>query len=95
MLTVDEVANRLAMERAEVSGKPPWLHHMSAAAEARLILAHLAGHPTTELLDRCPEPGCDLPAELVDVWVADSTSGPVLHVETRCPSKHRLTRPIG
>lgn len=38
----------------------------------------------------CPETDCGLPAEVVDVYVLDSTSGPVTHTATSCVAKHHL-----
>jgi len=40
---------------------------------------------------RCPNPGCGLPARVLDQWTFDSTDGPVEHVKTRCRAGHVLT----
>jgi len=40
---------------------------------------------------RCPEEGCDAPAEITDRWEFGSTDGPVAHVRTRCLHGHTLT----
>ena len=45
-------------------------------------------------LTACPEPGCDLPAEVVDTYVLDSTSGPVTHVATACLARHHRVHTI-
>lgn len=41
------------------------------------------------MLVSCAE--CGLPAEIVDRFVLESTSGPVPHVATRCVLRHHLT----
>jgi hypothetical protein len=38
----------------------------------------------------CPDAECFAPAEEVDRYLLESTSGPVLHVATFCVSGHRL-----
>ncbi|HEY1274393.1 MAG TPA: hypothetical protein VGF25_05765 [Thermoleophilaceae bacterium] len=38
---------------------------------------------------RCPE--CNLPARIIDRFSLGSTSGPVEHVKTSCPSGHWFT----
>ena len=40
----------------------------------------------------CPQPGCGVPAEIVDRWTWTSTDGPVEHVKTWCASGHWFTR---
>ena len=42
----------------------------------------------------CPEPGCGVPAGVVDRFVLASTSGPVEHVKTRCLDGHGFTPPV-
>jgi hypothetical protein len=37
----------------------------------------------------CPEPGCTLPAEVVERFAVDSTCGPVSCLATRCLSGHQ------
>jgi hypothetical protein len=39
-------------------------------------------------------PGCGLPAEIVDRWTWNSTSGPVEHVETLCVMGCRFHTPL-
>lgn len=40
-------------------------------------------------LTACPDLACDLPAEVVDDYTADSTCGPVRHLVTLCVLGHR------
>ncbi len=40
---------------------------------------------------RCPETTCFAPAWVEDVFVLDSTDGPVAHVRTRCTARHWFT----
>jgi hypothetical protein len=40
----------------------------------------------------CPEPGCGMPAEVVDRFVLASTDGPVEHVRTWCLEGHGFTQ---
>jgi hypothetical protein len=40
----------------------------------------------------CPEPGCRVPAGVVDRFVLASTSGPVEHVKTWCLEGHGFTQ---
>ncbi len=42
----------------------------------------------------CPEPGCDVPAGVVDRFVLASTAGPVEHVRTWCLEGHGFTQRI-
>ena len=39
----------------------------------------------------CPEPGCDVAAEIVSRWVWPSTDGPVEHVKVFCLHGHART----
>ncbi|HET9556799.1 MAG TPA: hypothetical protein VFS70_06650, partial [Actinomycetota bacterium] len=39
----------------------------------------------------CPEPGCDVAAEVVSRWVWPSTDGPVEHVKVFCLHGHART----
>ena len=39
----------------------------------------------------CPQPGCDVPARIVDRWVWASSDGPVEHVKTWCASGNWFT----
>jgi len=39
----------------------------------------------------CPDSGCRLPAEVIDVWEFASTAGPVEHMKTRCVGGHVYT----
>jgi hypothetical protein len=41
----------------------------------------------------CPEPGCSLPAEILDRMVLESTDGPIEHARTLCLSGHRFLMP--
>ncbi len=41
----------------------------------------------------CPEPGCDLPAEILDRTVLSSTDGPVEHARIACLGGHRFLMP--
>ena len=41
----------------------------------------------------CPEPGCQLAAEVVARWVWPSTEGPVGHVKVLCLRGHARTLP--
>jgi len=42
----------------------------------------------------CPEPGCRVPAGVVDRFMLASTSGPVEHVKTWCLNDHGLTQRV-
>jgi hypothetical protein len=42
----------------------------------------------------CPEPGCGLPAGIVDRFVLASTGGPVEHVRTWCLEGHGFTQRV-
>jgi hypothetical protein len=44
-------------------------------------------------LVECPEPGCTVPAEIVDRAVLGSCTGPVPHVRTVCMSRHWFFMP--
>jgi hypothetical protein len=44
-------------------------------------------------LVECPEPGCLLPAEIVDRVVLGSCTGPVPHVRTVCMARHWFFMP--
>jgi hypothetical protein len=46
------------------------------------------------LLDNCPEPGCEMPAEVVDRFALPSTDGPVEHVALRCLDRHQFRMPV-
>ena len=39
----------------------------------------------------CPEPGCEVAAEVVSRWVWPSTDGPVEHVKVCCVQGHART----
>ena len=39
----------------------------------------------------CPEPGCEVAAEVVSRWVWPSTDGPVEHVKLYCVAGHART----
>jgi hypothetical protein len=39
----------------------------------------------------CPEPGCEVAAEVVSRWVWPSTDGPVEHVKVSCLQGHART----
>jgi pheromone shutdown protein TraB len=39
----------------------------------------------------CPEPGCEVAAEVVSRWVWPSTDGPVEHVKVYCVQGHART----
>lgn len=41
----------------------------------------------------CPEPGCYLPAEILDRTVLESTDGPVEHARVACVGGHRFLMP--
>lgn len=40
---------------------------------------------------RCPDRDCGAPAEILDRWDFDSTSGPLGHARTRCLHGHSFT----
>ena len=42
----------------------------------------------------CPEPGCGVPAGIVDRFVLASTAGPVEHVKTWCLDGHGFTQRV-
>ena len=42
----------------------------------------------------CPEPGCTLPAEIVDRAVLESSDGPIEHARIACLGGHRFLMPI-
>ena len=44
-------------------------------------------------LTACPQPGCELPAEMLDRAVLDSTDGPVEHARVMCLAGHRFFLP--
>jgi hypothetical protein len=44
-------------------------------------------------LTACPQPGCDLPAEMVDRAVLGSTDGPLEHARLVCLGGHRFFMP--
>jgi hypothetical protein len=39
----------------------------------------------------CPEPGCSMPAEILERFTLLSTNGPVEHLKTVCARGHVLT----
>jgi pheromone shutdown protein TraB len=39
----------------------------------------------------CPEPGCEVAAEVVSRWVWPSTDGPIEHVKVFCLQGHART----
>jgi hypothetical protein len=39
----------------------------------------------------CPQPGCGVPAQIVDRWVWASSDGPVERVKTWCANRHWFT----
>ena len=41
----------------------------------------------------CPEPGCALPAEILDRTLIESTDAPVEHARVVCPRGHRFLMP--
>ncbi|HZC73708.1 MAG TPA: hypothetical protein VE442_23655 [Jatrophihabitans sp.] len=41
----------------------------------------------------CPEPGCYLPAEILDRFVLESTDGPIEHASIACLGGHRFRMP--
>ena len=43
---------------------------------------------TVNQITACPEPGCDVAAEVVSRWVWPSTDGPVEHVKLFCLHGH-------
>jgi hypothetical protein len=40
---------------------------------------------------RCPDPFCLLPAEVINRFVLESTSGPMRLIKTRCVVRHNYT----
>ncbi|HEX2372467.1 MAG TPA: hypothetical protein VHO93_00675 [Actinomycetota bacterium] len=42
----------------------------------------------------CPEPGCEVPAGLVERFTLASTDGPVEHVRTWCLEGHGFTQRV-
>jgi hypothetical protein len=48
--------------------------------------------PELPELIACPEPGCRVPAGVVDRFTLASTDGPVEHVRTWCLEDHTLTQ---
>ena len=42
---------------------------------------------------RCPEPGCELPAEILDRAILESTDGPIEHARIVCLGGHRFFMP--
>jgi hypothetical protein len=46
---------------------------------------------TVNQITACPEPGCDVAAEVVSRWVWPSTDGPVEHVKLFCLHGHART----
>jgi hypothetical protein len=45
-------------------------------------------------LSECPDPACDLPAEVVATVVLGSTAGPVEMGRTRCVRRHVYVVPV-
>jgi hypothetical protein len=41
----------------------------------------------------CPEPGCTLPAEILDRTLLASTDGPIEHARVMCPGGHGFLMP--
>ena len=39
----------------------------------------------------CPDRGCRLPAEVLDIWDFASSAGPMRHIKTRCVGEHVFT----
>jgi hypothetical protein len=50
---------------------------------------------TVPELIACPEPGCDVPAGVVDRFALASTDGPVELVRTWCLEGHGFTQRVG
>ena len=42
----------------------------------------------------CPDPACQLPAEIVDRFVLASTDGPIEHARVQCLGRHIFTVPV-
>ena len=42
----------------------------------------------------CPEPGCEVAAEVVSRWVWPSTDGPVEHAKVGCVRRHWFLLPV-
>jgi hypothetical protein len=42
----------------------------------------------------CPQPTCDLPAEILDRVLIESTDGPVEHARIACLGRHRFFMPL-
>lgn len=42
----------------------------------------------------CPEPGCSLPAEILDRAILESTDGPIEHARIACLGGHRFLMAI-
>lgn len=49
------------------------------------------GDPMNDI--SCPELGCELPADVLDRTVLESTDGPVEHVRTACSGGHWFFMP--
>jgi hypothetical protein len=47
----------------------------------------------TMLLVPCPDPACDMIAEIVDTVAVGSTSGPIEHLRTLCVRRHAFFLP--
>jgi hypothetical protein len=43
---------------------------------------------------QCPDPGCGVPAEVLDRAVLESTDGPVEHVKVQCLARHIFLMPM-
>jgi hypothetical protein len=64
-----------------------------AAASGRLpVLAEPGGEQAMDDTG-CPEPGCDLLAEILDRTILESTDGPVGHARIGCVGGHRFLMP--
>ena len=46
------------------------------------------------ILEDCPEPGCGMPAEILDRYTLLATDGPVEHVAVRCVDRHQFLMPV-
>jgi hypothetical protein len=46
------------------------------------------------ILEDCPEPGCGMPAEVLDRYTLLATDGPVEHIAVRCVDRHQFLMPV-
>lgn len=67
---------------------------MAAAADAGQASGLLTDGGKPMDTTGCPEPGCGLPAEILDRAVLESTDGPIEHARIACVGGHGFLMPV-